>query len=136
MTGSTADPSRDWGQLGEQFICDAFTNGRPFHGEYDRDRERARVARAIDEMKWREPNGMMPFSPGLFLMAVVPQLGLRVTAVGFGPFVEWPDGPERGTYPIMGIEGFQDDMRVRMYLIDTGTSGIPIAIDYNTPPAL
>jgi hypothetical protein len=135
-TTSNTDPSRDWGQLGEQFIRDAYTKGRPFHGEYDRDHERARVAHAVDHLKWQEAGGWMALSPATFLAAIVPQLPIRVTAVAINSFVEWPDGPEMGTYPIVGIEGFNNGMRIRMYLIDTGAAGIPIAVDYNTPPAL
>ncbi|WP_199515732.1 hypothetical protein [Nucisporomicrobium flavum] len=136
MTANNADPSRDWSELGEEFIRKAFADGRRFHGDYDRDRERARIAAAIDEMSWREPDGTMPLSPGLFLQAVYPQLAIRPTAAAINSFIELPDGPETGTYTIYGIEGIHNGMRVRMYLIDTGSNGIPIAIDVNAPPAL
>lgn len=129
-------PERVWQEVGDTYLARLYEAGHRYHGDYDQDEVRERIAGQIAGLAWREPEGMMPFSPAMFLMEVVPQLPLRgITAVAINGYLYCPDGPETATYGLYGVEGYLDGVRSRLYLLDIGIGGVPVAVDLNVPGA-
>lgn len=133
---ATPAPVRHWTSSGETFLRDAFAGSRY---EYDPDREQTRISHQIDHLRWRLPHGQFPFSPAYFLKAVIKQLPLAtVEAVAINGHLACPDGPDEiADYALYGVEGTAHGIRQRIYLLDTGTAGVILAVDDDVPePAL
>ena len=127
---------RHWTSTGEQFVREAFAGSRY---EYDPGREQTRISHQIDHLRWRQPWGQFPFSPAHFLKAVIQQLPLAtVEAVAVNGHLACPDGrDEVADYALYGVEGTAHGIRQRIYLLDTGTAGVILAVDDDVPePAL
>lgn len=96
----------------------------------------AKAAKLIAELRWEEPTDgkiVGPMSPVLFLKEVIEQLGLRgVTAFALGHSeFPWPDGPEWASYTIHGVQVTTSKQHFRLYVLDRGIDGFPIAVDWN-----
>lgn len=123
------EPQRKWADVGTEFITKAYaedTRGRTL----DMDRLRAQISKEIDGLKWVEPNGQFPFSPGMMLQELVKELKLRnVQKVAYSGYLELPDGPETGTYSIVGIVNGYKNGTLTLYYLDIGTGAVCLAID-------
>lgn len=124
-------PEREWAEVGTKFIRQSIeTSGRYPWNDDVLLALRVLIDAQIDALKWVEPEGNFPMSPGLFLQHVIEELNIpRVTAVAHNGVLELPDGPETATYSICGIEGNYRNGRVRLYILDSGTGGYPLATD-------
>lgn len=101
--------------------------------EYTGDVDRARVEQQIDALEWKQVfDGMsLPFSPGEAIKAVIAELELpKVSQIAHNGYLTWPDGPETAHYSVYGIEANYRNGRARVYVLDTGTSCIPLASDF------
>lgn len=128
---SAATISRQWLGIGRKFNEDAAKVD--VYGQ-SADRFQEKVAQEVDVLAWREPvDGVIsgPMSPVLALQEVIEQLELRpVVAFAFGGCLSYPDGPERASYGLLGVEVRTTKQRFRLHLLDTGTGCIPMCLDW------
>lgn len=126
--------TRVWTPIGEKYLRSQFEQGRRYHGDYDQQAIRTRIGEQIDELRWQPPQGMVPFSSGSLLMAVIPQLKLTVvTAIALNGHLDLPDGPQTATYSLLGVEGTELRVRQRLYLLDVGDGAVLLCADIATP---
>lgn len=128
--------------MGTDFIADAYAEGSRWHEPYELERVRARIVKEIGQARWYEPRGMMPMSPALMLQAIAEELGSAgIEAVSYDRFITLPDGPERGTYSLLGVRKRYRDSKAggtwlaHHWCLDTGVAAVPILLD-TEPPAV
>lgn len=123
---------RTWTEVGREFITEAYASRSQVA---DHDEVRDLIAAQIDGLKWREPHGSLPYTPGEALMMAVREYELPdVSAVAISGYLRLPDGPETATYSLYGIEANFNYGRLRLYLLDAGGSLIPLAHDQEAAP--
>lgn len=119
--------NRVWTDVGDEAITAAYaTRGT----QPDLDDVRARLAEQFGELKWQEPNGSFPLSPGMALKTIIKELRVpAVSAVAINGYLNLPDGPETATYCVHGVDGTYRNGRVLIYVLDMGTRLVVVAYD-------
>lgn len=104
--------------------------------EYTDGARRTDVLAAIDSLTWvkARANMTLGFMQGAAIKTAIRELDLPdVTLIAHNGVVEWPppNGDADGeAYAVYGIEANYRNGRARVYVLDTGTSLIPVASDF------